>query len=265
MKIQQAIDKTISILFIYLMLNCGAVFYYLLLYKSPDEKVDSSNAVIEKPKQEIYRIGSVIYFNGYITESSVTSAFDLIDEGDVTELVVNSGGGNTEYAMDLAEWMLGENIKLTVDELCFSSCANYFMPAAESILIKQGSLVGWHGGAHQKEWGAYPWFIDVFPLFKVLRWWRMNEWKERERVFYESADIHKYINVIGQHEDYIGRGFAYPELPRSGWNYDSETLKLLGFENIEIEDGNLISDKNDVSIRVNQLSLTESELIKFIY
>jgi hypothetical protein len=63
-----------------------------------------------------------------------------------SEIIVRSGGGNIEMALDIAELLKRPNLTIKVREKCYSSCANYFLPLATTLVIEPGSTIVVHGG-----------------------------------------------------------------------------------------------------------------------
>jgi|GEM_PF-5643508 len=61
-------------------------------------------------------------------------------------IVVRSTGGPVNVWLGLAEHLVGRIDLLVVDEACMSSCANYIVPLAQTVLATPDSLVVWHGG-----------------------------------------------------------------------------------------------------------------------
>ncbi|MEL0628869.1 hypothetical protein [Psychromonas aquatilis] len=103
------------------------------------------------------------------SRTSIDAIFNQIENKEIGSFTVNSLGGNVHAAMDLADWIKENNISLIVEGNCFSSCANYFIPGASSVLIKSRSIAGLHGGALQKIWRRnYPWYLYVFPLMIII-------------------------------------------------------------------------------------------------
>ena len=64
-----------------------------------------------------------------------------------TELVVNSGGGDIRQALDIAELLEPLRLTVRVRERCYSSCANYFLPLAQRLIVEPGAAIVLHGGA----------------------------------------------------------------------------------------------------------------------
>jgi hypothetical protein len=63
-----------------------------------------------------------------------------------TVLVVNSGGGDIRQALDIAELLEPLTLTVRVQERCYSSCANYFLPLAERLIVEPGAAIVLHGG-----------------------------------------------------------------------------------------------------------------------
>ena len=67
-----------------------------------------------------------------------------------TVLVVDSGGGDLRQALDIAELLEPLSLTVRVRERCYSSCANYFLPLAERLVVAPGAAIVVHGGADPK-------------------------------------------------------------------------------------------------------------------
>ncbi len=61
-------------------------------------------------------------------------------------IVVNSGGGYAESALDIAEKILFKNGHVIVDNVCWSACANYLFLSGKTKVVLPRSTVAWHGG-----------------------------------------------------------------------------------------------------------------------
>ena len=51
--------------------------------------------------------------------------------------------------MLIGEWIFDHEIDVIVDEICFSSCANYIFTAGKNKIIEKDAIVGWHGSEQQ--------------------------------------------------------------------------------------------------------------------
>lgn len=67
-----------------------------------------------------------------------------------TELVVDSGGGDVRYALDIAERLEPLSLTVRVRDRCYSSCANYFLPLGRRVIVEPGAAIVLHGGADPK-------------------------------------------------------------------------------------------------------------------
>ena len=68
-----------------------------------------------------------------------------LERGQITRLVVSSGGGDTVPGRRIGQWVYDMGLLVEVDKVCFSSCANYIFPAGRGRVIRADSFVGWHG------------------------------------------------------------------------------------------------------------------------
>lgn len=68
-----------------------------------------------------------------------------LPRGQVTTMVVNSGGGDTKVGLAIGAIVADIKPHLIVETGCFSSCANFIAPAAASITIRENAFLGWHG------------------------------------------------------------------------------------------------------------------------
>jgi hypothetical protein len=61
-------------------------------------------------------------------------------------VVVSSLGGSAAVGIDIAEFVQANHIHIQVDEFCLSACAEYILPAAESVELGPHAIIGFHGG-----------------------------------------------------------------------------------------------------------------------
>jgi hypothetical protein len=69
------------------------------------------------------------------------------------ELVLDTGGGSVEAALDIVEILEGRGLTMRVEGQFNSSCANYFLPLARRIEFSPRAMVLLHGSID-------PWTID---------------------------------------------------------------------------------------------------------
>ncbi|NNV46421.1 hypothetical protein GTF97_12415 [Roseobacter sp. HKCCD8767] len=96
--------------------------------------------------------GDEMYFFGAISIASQDAFLDFIaaeDTSRVRTFVINSLGGDTHSGRVIGRWIHQQDLTVTVDAICFSSCANYIFPAGADRIIRADSFVGWHGSETQ--------------------------------------------------------------------------------------------------------------------
>jgi hypothetical protein len=92
--------------------------------------------------------GDTLTYIGGINEAGLTALGEAVRDlprGQVTKMVVNSGGGDTKPGIFIGSIIADLTPDLTIEVGCFSSCANFIAPAAASITIRENAFLGWHG------------------------------------------------------------------------------------------------------------------------
>ncbi len=96
--------------------------------------------------------GDTVYYTGNLSKRS-SSAFDAavagVARGQITRMVISSGGGDTVEGRHIGRWVRDMGLVVEVDVICFSSCADYVFPAARARVIRAHAFVGWHGNEKQ--------------------------------------------------------------------------------------------------------------------
>jgi hypothetical protein len=110
---------------------------------------------IERARAEpaVVRVqGDTIYYTGNLSKAS-SAAFDAavagVRRGQLTRLVISSGGGDTVEGRHVGRWVRDMALVVEVDVICFSSCADYIFPAGRARVIRADAFVGWHGNERQ--------------------------------------------------------------------------------------------------------------------
>ncbi len=98
--------------------------------------------------------GDTLTYTGNFSKAS-SAAFDAavagLRRGQVTRLVISSGGGDTVAGRHVGRWVRDMALVVEVDVICFSSCADYVFPAGRARVIRADAFVGWHGNERQFE------------------------------------------------------------------------------------------------------------------
>jgi hypothetical protein len=92
--------------------------------------------------------GSTLTYIGGINEKGLTAlsaAVRHLPRGQVTRMVINSGGGDTKPGIFIGSIVADLKPELVIETGCFSSCANFVAPAAARITIRTNAFLGWHG------------------------------------------------------------------------------------------------------------------------
>jgi ATP-dependent protease ClpP protease subunit len=76
---------------------------------------------------------------------ALSAAVRNLPREQVTRMVVNSGGGDTNPGIFIGSIIADLKPHLVIETGCFSSCANFIAPAAASITIRPNAFLGWHG------------------------------------------------------------------------------------------------------------------------
>ena len=86
-----------------------------------------------------------VVFRGQIDARSAAEFLLLVKDAGVTRLVITSGGGDVAAALDMATAMHERGLDIEVPHACYSSCANYLVPAARRKTLAHSGVVAWHG------------------------------------------------------------------------------------------------------------------------
>jgi hypothetical protein len=106
----------------------------------------------EKPSTDANPIvkieGDTLTYVGGINAAGLTKLSEAVRDlprGQVTKMLINSGGGDTNVGIYIGSIIADLKPDLIIDVGCFSSCANFIAPAAASITIRENAFLGWHG------------------------------------------------------------------------------------------------------------------------
>ncbi|MGI2110391.1 hypothetical protein ACRN9C_13455 [Shewanella frigidimarina] len=170
---------------------------------------------------------SVINYSGEIDPDNVAAFEQSIvnSSTQITSLVITSGGGDVFAGIRLGELVYQHKLKVLVDKVCASSCANYIVTASDNVTIKQDALLGWHGGALQ------PLLYDPesIPLHLEGMKEYVTRWAEAERIFFDKVKVNQAVTVLGMMPGLNDKR----NTPL--YSYDQQTLKALGLH-ITFED-----------------------------
>lgn len=92
--------------------------------------------------------GDTLTYIGGINAAGLTKLSEAVrhlPRGQVTKMIVNSGGGDTKPGIFIGSIVADLKPDLTIEVGCFSSCADFIAPGAASITIRENAFLGWHG------------------------------------------------------------------------------------------------------------------------
>jgi hypothetical protein len=119
-----------------------------LLLASPAMADGSFITPSTDPNPRVWIDGDTLTYIGGINAAgldALSAAVRHLPRGQVTRMVVNSGGGDTRPGIFIGSIVADLRPDLIIETGCFSSCANFIAPAAASITIRPDAFLGWHG------------------------------------------------------------------------------------------------------------------------
>ena len=205
--------------------------------------------------------GSTIIFGGDIEEETYRDFLLAVrgKEDQITAIRINSGGGITDHGIRIGEWILDHELDVIVDELCFSSCANYIFTAGKNKIIEKDAIVGWHGSEQQNPFIAAGLGLTMRELHarNYDRWKEfggpltpqeskeeyvesMLKYDEYERVddeseFLEKVSVNLYLMVYGFLPDQIDYYYLSDDTEFGGWTFSIEDMAKFGVHNVTYE------------------------------
>ena len=187
------IISTKFLLFVFLgfiaVVIVGNITTYLLFSPAPYEIGD---------KYKILKDNKTLSFRGEI-DGDEFKRFNSFFNKNINNFVVNSVGGDIKQAILISEVLSKNGVKVIIDGICGSSCANYFFVAGKQRKISKNSFLLYHGGLSD---GTFT-MIDngtSFPMpssfIGLIYYWAMYEnakeyegFKDREKQLYKNRGI----------------------------------------------------------------------------
>ncbi len=207
----------------------------------PEETIEDRIRALDTERAEISIEGSTVYYTGVINVGSAYNFFSIVRdaETEIDTLIINSGGGVTTSARRIGRWVHEHGVTVIVEELCFSSCANYIFTAAPKKIIRDGAYVGWHGSEQQHRY--------VTPLIVVngeiteRGGCRTDEEISMIGPGLDTADEEAFLEQIGVSVDALlyglvsGRCEHYYTAGVAGWSFSIEHMAQFGIDNVTYE------------------------------
>ena len=214
-----------------------------------------------KDPAEFSVIEDTLYYKGEITDLMVLKALELARNSSqpIKKLHIDSSGGNARAGIIFGNWIHDNKIKVTIENLCFSSCANYIFTSASSVHVLKGAIVGWHGGAFQQHWKLNLWWYEyLIPNRKASKLALLNSslkpWKDEETAFFHLIGVDQKITTYGQMDKFN----CQKQNGAAGWNYNIRDLHKLGVMNVTLDDTELVLKNDKSKISACRISLSDS-------
>ncbi|MGX6591892.1 hypothetical protein [Cetobacterium ceti] len=177
------------------------------------------------PETKVYISNNLIIYDGDLTPEANEMVKKLYNKN-IIGLGLNCPGGEINLGMDLGEWVYNNSLDIYIKNYAFSSAANYVFPAGKNIFLYKNSMVGWHGGATQKNSNL----SDII-LEKIFMRNYIKKAKIREKKYFEKIHIKQEITTYGQKSQ-----FQKFEKDYVGWTYSLNMMKYFGIKNIILVD-----------------------------
>lgn len=208
------------------------------------------------PPAEISVKGTTLFYDGIINRESYSRFWQATAENDavIDTIQITSRGGDTSVGKKMGRWIHDRNMKVIVDSFCISSCANYIFTAGRNKMIREDSVVGWHGSEQQDEYIARAKEVTLEEhlkqVFDDIEWPEVqqgavvlgntleefkSDWMERsedERKFLETIAVSVEVMVYGLSPD---RYDEYRDGQYSFWTFSIEDMAKFGVDNVSYE------------------------------
>lgn len=205
------------------------------------------SACATKMPQPILVTGETALIQGKITETTAKEFKEALGRGRISRILIASGGGSVEAALDIAKEIRDLKIDVEVIGDCFSSCANYIFPAGASKTISGRGIVAWHGNMshllYLHKSGEKR--LSDANLAMVQNLARL------ENEFFSSIGVDQYLCWFAKIEPYKVRNLYF---------LDVDDMARFGVTNVKVPEG---YERMDVS-RYNRLGVLGLENLQYV-
>lgn len=123
----------------------AAASFVLLLSSASSASASAAASPSDGCTATIIEAPQYVAFHGCLLRASADELLRALQAHPRLPLLIHSGGGEVDGAMDIARVLARHGTRLIVRGACLSSCANYLVPAAASVDAEHGSAIGFHG------------------------------------------------------------------------------------------------------------------------
>jgi hypothetical protein len=174
----------------------------------------------------VERVGDAVVLQGRIDAAMAERAVRLLQDPDVARLVVTSGGGLVDAALDIAEAVHAHGTNVEVPVACLSSCASYIFPAGRHKLLGRADAVAWHGNMahvlHLQRTGQGSWSDAQLREARRLA--------QREAGFYARIGVDSFVSWFAKLPPYSVDEF---------YSLSIEDMEHFGIRNLLVREAGL--------------------------
>ncbi len=194
-------------------------------------------ATFYPPAYKVLVVGDTLVYDGMITGETVLEAMRVVRESNkpIKTLKITSTGGEMSVGIEFGYFVKEHDLIVEVSELCFSSCANYILPAAKSVVINTNSLIGWHGGTKQSD---ELWELSVPKKDRAEFKAYLNRLRIKETAFFGYVGVDQQITSYGQTIE----NSCQVSQKTDGWYYSIEDLNRMGIRDITVKGTGLLNE-----------------------
>lgn len=91
-----------------------------------------------------FGLGNDVVFEGYLTAETAADLVARLQAPSVDHLIITSGGGDENAAMDVADVVNQRGLRVTVRGRCVSACANTILIAGSARYLENRAVVAFH-------------------------------------------------------------------------------------------------------------------------
>lgn len=223
--------------------------------------VSGNDSFHSLPRAEVSITGSTLVFNGVIDKPSYNHFRRTVaaSDADIKTIQVRSYGGEVSLGLKMGEWIHGQGLDVVVDDYCFSSCANYIFTAGVNKVIREDSIVAWHGSNLTSEFRANDQGITLEEQMKQ----QFDASMENEPIKVESPSHYRallnqrkryYLKIMDEERGFLEKTGVNPELMSYGllsehhdamhtsdnrhyqlWTFSIEDMERFGVSNVSYE------------------------------
>ena len=231
--------------------------------------VSENDGLRSLPSAEVSIIGSTVVFNGIIDEPNYTLFRRTVAASDavIKTVQIGSYGGEASLGIDMGKWIYSQGIDVVVEDYCFSACANYIFTAGRNKVIKDDSIICWHGSSLTSEYVANDQGITLDEQLKqefdtIMEGEPINVespahyqalLNQHKRYSLKQIDKErKFLKEIGVNPELMAYGFLSENHEAmhtadnhhySLWTFSIEDMRKFGVSNVSYEgDGEYPSD-----------------------